>query len=255
MGNTAWELLHRFDRSETERYLNNRVEKGFTVIQTVVLAELDGLNTPNSSGEIPLENLDPTKPREEYFEHVDWVIAKAKELGLYIALLPTWGDKVSLRYAWAKGPEIFTKENASIYGKFLGNRYKKSENIIWVLGGDRDADERALEIWRSMAFGIIEGVGSKDKCLMTFHPQPFENGSSSRWFHHDDWLDFNMLQTGHDKQRNTFDQIAAEYALTPTKPVIDGEPTYEAHGLSSSHLKMDILPIMKLGSMPKFLRA
>ncbi len=85
LGDTAWELFHRLDRDDTELYFNNRIEKGFSVIQAVVLSELDGLNIPNAYGEIPLENLDPTKPREEYFKHVDWVIAKAGELGLYIA--------------------------------------------------------------------------------------------------------------------------------------------------------------------------
>src|SRR5207245_7793518 len=38
LGDTAWELFHRASREEAERYLRNRAEKGFTVIQAVVLA-------------------------------------------------------------------------------------------------------------------------------------------------------------------------------------------------------------------------
>src|SRR5689334_19645864 len=93
LGDTAWELFHRLDREEAERYLRNRAEKRFTVIQAVLLAELDGLNTPNPYGHTPLADNDPTRPNEEYFKHVDWVVNKADELGLVIGMLPTWGDK------------------------------------------------------------------------------------------------------------------------------------------------------------------
>src|SRR5689334_14147812 len=41
LADTAWELFHRLDREETDRYLRNRAAKRFTVIQAVVLAELD----------------------------------------------------------------------------------------------------------------------------------------------------------------------------------------------------------------------
>src|SRR6187399_2377346 len=77
LGDTAWELFHRLNREEAKKYLQNRADKGFTVIQAVVLAELDGLNTPNAYGDKPLINNDPTKPGEAYFKHVDYVINEA----------------------------------------------------------------------------------------------------------------------------------------------------------------------------------
>src|SRR6188474_3766922 len=230
LGDTAWELFHRLSREEADKYLKNRVEKGFTVIQAVALAEMDGLHDPNFYGEVPLENDDPTKPREAYFQHVDYIVNKASELGIYIAILPTWGDKV-FKDRWGTGPEIFNVDNAKIYGRWIGNRYKNKNNIIWVMGGDRTPDERAIAIWRSMAAGIIEAVGGYDKALMTFHPQPnaVEDGGSSKYFHSDEWLDLNMLQTGHCRENNVWDRIQVVYNRTPTKPVLDGEPLYEDH--------------------------
>ena len=59
----------------------------------LTLAENDGLRTPNPYGEVPLIDLNPEKPNEKYFEHVDYIVTKANELGLYVAILPTWGDK------------------------------------------------------------------------------------------------------------------------------------------------------------------
>src|SRR4051794_27727448 len=50
LGDTAWELFHRLTLADSERYLENRRAKGFTVIQTVALAEFDGLGTPNRQG-------------------------------------------------------------------------------------------------------------------------------------------------------------------------------------------------------------
>jgi hypothetical protein len=230
LGDTAWELFHRLTREEAEKYLKNRAEKGFTVIQAVALAELDGLHDPNPYGEIPLENDDPTKPREAYFQHVDFIINKAAELGLYIGLLPTWGDKV-FKDRWGAGPEIFNTENARIYGKWIGNRFKNKKNVIWILGGDRNPDEKAVAIWRAMAAGVAEGAGGQNKALMTFHPQPnsLQDGGSSKYFHNDEWLDFNMFQTGHCRENNVWDRVQVVYNRTPVKPVLDGETLYEDH--------------------------
>ena len=62
LGDTAWELFHRLNREEAAVYLADRAGKGFTVIQAVALAELDGLSTPNASGRGPLHDHDPTRP-------------------------------------------------------------------------------------------------------------------------------------------------------------------------------------------------
>ncbi len=224
MGDTAWELFHRCTRKEAEMYLNDRKAKGFNVIQAVVLAELDGLNTPNAEGHKPLINNDPLRPDETYFQDVDWVVQKAEELGIYMALLPTWGDKWNKK--WGVGPVIFdTPEKAEAYGKWVGHRYRDQPNIIWVLGGDRNPGKPLhYEVVRAMARGLKEGDGGNH--LMTYHPQG--GVSSSRWFGDDAWLDFNMAQTGHHLLNNpVYDMIGSDYARKPVKPCLDGEPQYE----------------------------
>jgi len=228
LGDTGWELFHRLNKVDSEKYLENRREKGFTVIQAVALAELDGLNSPNAEGEKPLINNDPTKPNEKYFAHVDWVIKKAEEKGIFIGLLPTWGDKWNKK--WGEGPEIFTLENARSYGKFLGSRYKNSPNIIWILGGDRPVEtDVQKQIIRQMAMGLREGDGANH--LISFHPTG-GNGSSSS-FHNEDWLDFNMRQNGHSlSYTERYHQTVDDYNLIPAKPVIDAEPIYEDHPIN-----------------------
>ncbi len=224
LGDTAWELFHRLNREEAQLYLSDRAKKGFTVIQAVVLAELDGLKTPNPYGHTPLINNDPTQPNEAYFEHVDFIVNEAEKLGLYIGMLPTWGDKVNKK--WGVGPEIFTPENARIYGQFLGRRYK-GKPILWILGGDRPIEsERHLAIWRAMAQGLREG--DEGEHLVTYHPMGGQ--SSSYWLHNEPWLDFNMLQSGHHSRHvANYEMIERDYNLRPIKPCMDGEPRYEDH--------------------------
>src|SRR3569833_2411330 len=136
LGDTAWELFHRLDRGEADLYLKTRSGQGFTVIQAVVLAELDGLHDPNAYGEKPLIDDDPTKPNEKYFEHVDYIVNTAAEYNLIIAMLPTWGDKVN-KCTWCKVPEIFNEKIAAVFGKWIAIRYKDKSNFIWLLGGER----------------------------------------------------------------------------------------------------------------------
>jgi hypothetical protein len=231
MGDTAWELFHRLNREEADQYLKKRTEQGFTVVQAVALAEFDGLKEQNPYGETPLLNNDPTAPNEAYFKHVDYIIDKAAEYGIVIGFLPTWGDKV-FKNTWGQGPEIFNPTNARTYGRYVGNRYKNRENIVWILGGDRNPRDGSqdLAIWRAMADGIQEGIGGADKALMTYHPQPNgRDGGASKWFQDDAWFDFNMHQNGHCRFTAVYDNITVSYNRQPTKPTMDAEPIYEDH--------------------------
>ena len=233
LGDTAWELLHRLNREEADRYLQDRARKGFTVVQAVALAELDGLSDPNPYGHLPLLDNDPARPdvkegpANDYWDHVDFVVERANALGLYFGFLPSWGDKWNKK--WGKGPEIFTPGNAAAYGEWLGRRYR-DHGVIWILGGDRPVETEAHnEIVRAMARGLREGDGGAH--LMTFHPTG--GSGSSVPFHDEDWLDFNMRQNGHVAEfTGRYDATRADYDRTPAKPVIDGEPIYEDHPVS-----------------------
>src|ERR1022692_3352804 len=193
LADTGWELFHKLSKQDATTYFAKRAQQGFNVIQAVILAELDGLHTPNASGDLPFKNDDLSQPNEAYFQYIDSLIAIAESYHLYIALLPTWGDKV-FKDSWGKGPVIFNPGNAYAYGQWIGNRYKDRTNVIWIMGGDRDPRPGSQDVatWRAMAKGVEAGVGGPGKALMTFHCQPKGTGSSSQWFQEDDWLDMNM---------------------------------------------------------------
>jgi hypothetical protein len=224
LGDTAWELFHRLTREEAREYLQNRADKGFTVIQAVALAELDGLNTPNIYGDKPLQDNDPEKPNEAYFKHLDYVIGEANQRGLIVALVPSWGDKW-FKDQWGVGPEIFTPANAKTYGAWIANRYLNSD-IVYIMGGDRaPRDEKDKNIIRAMA----EGIRSVDqgRHLLTFHPNGVH--SSFDFFPDENWLDFHMSQTGHRVGSPDYTANIKAYALRTAKPHVNGEPNYEDH--------------------------
>ena len=202
-----------------------RAEQKFTVIQAVALAELDGVSVPNAYGDLPLIDKDPAKPAVtpgsdpnnaqayDYWDHVDYIVDQANARGLYIAMLPSWGRWVNS----GRGDEpLLTPANAQTYGEFLGKRFGK-KGVIWILGGDRSP--AGFEgTWRALAKGIAIGVAGKEDysaVLMSFHPRGSE--TSSTWFHNDEWLDFNMQQTGHGLAEKTtsWARITADYDADP----------------------------------------
>lgn len=249
LGDTDWELFHRLNRSETIEFLETRSRQGFNVLHAVALAEFEGLRTPNRYGDYPLINFDPTQlaitpgnnPNDsieyDYWDHVDFVIAEAAKRGMYIGLLPTWGDKVA--HLWGDGPIIFDSVNAEMYATTLAKRYAKQWNIIWILGGDRPAvyttkingnntyfDDRP--IWRAMARGIQKIMG--EDVFIAYHTSGGSETVTSKYLHNEPWLSMNAMQSGHgSREADVWNWVARDYNMQPAKPTLDMEPCYEDH--------------------------
>lgn len=226
LGDTAWLLFSNITEEEAYTYLKNRAEKGYNVIQAVLVYATDGLKDINKMT-VKCCDVESTA----YWEHCDRIIEMAKELDLYMALLPSWGSLVKR--------EIITVKNVQTYAEFLANRYGNKENVIWVLGGDVKADgfENVYH-----TFGKTLKAETKNQ-LITFHP--FGRNSSSKWFADEEWLDFNMFQSGHRRYdqgdlgawddnavsegfygEDSWRYVIRDHKLS-NKPTLDGEPSYE----------------------------
>ncbi|KAG1705033.1 hypothetical protein DVH05_005057 [Phytophthora capsici] len=131
---TAWELMHRLNKTSIDFYLKTRAEQGYNVVQTVVISELNGTTRSNFYGHLPFNNSDPSKPNEEYFELVDWTVDLAASYGILMALVPTWGMYVN--GGWHSTERIFNESNAYQWGQYIGNRYP---GLPKILGGDSNA--------------------------------------------------------------------------------------------------------------------
>ena len=229
LGDTGWNMFHRLAQEEVVEYLDRRSRQGFNVIQASLISEHDGI-TPNVYGDQALHDEDPTRPNESFFRVVDAYLDLAARRGIYVAALPTWGHRVLP--LWSANRAIFTVENAAIYGRWLGQRYRDRTNIIWCLGGDRPAVHEGVDyrpIWRAMAEAIRAG-GSTG--LFTYHPMGGK--SSADWLNAEDWLDIHMIQSGHGEGPDvpTWGRIEYGFNLQPARPILDGEPNYEDHPIS-----------------------
>lgn len=221
LGDTAWLLFQRLNREEVDEYLKDRAGKGFTVIQSYVLRGLEATHPDGAKsllGATPLIDRDPSRPNEAFFKNVDHVINRANELGLVMALVTAKSWHVN------EHPErVFDVENAYAFGKFLGARYKENA-VLWYVGGDSSPGKDEA-VWVAMARGLKDG--SDGSQLVSYHGGG--HTSSSQWFHTADWLDFNSIQSGHRWGTTNTGFVTQDYELTPAKPTVDMEPTYENH--------------------------
>lgn len=225
LADTAWTMTSRLTLEEIDYYLRDRQRKGFTVIQ-IVLVPWGVRGNGNLSRDWPYLEDDMARPNPAYFDHIDVILDKIEQYGLYPAVVPFW-----LAGLPEPGPEEVAKHQA--YARFLGKRMGHRQ-LFWLLGADRAPDGWAGVI-RAFASELESAAGRHD-LLITHHPQGGQ--SSSRWFHDEAWLDFNMLQSGHNLDINHYYLIDGDYAKWPVKPVLDGEPAYE--NLTSGLVPFDL---------------
>ena len=246
LADTDWTMPMRLKWDDALYLMDKRVQQGFTVLQIVALdPEMDyEMRTP--CGEPALFDYDLSKRNEKYFKYLDWIIDEADRRGLYVLLLPAWGQLVvGENWGGQTFDKIVNEDNAYEYGDWIGRRYKDRGNIVWCLGGDRQPIHKGVSyknVWRRMAEGIGHGVTGCDlkwnipdvhwsDVLMTYHTCfEMETGKYSTmtyWDDEDVWIDFIMLQSGHGTKTQNYVQVKIDYNREKTMPVFDGESAYE----------------------------
>jgi hypothetical protein len=232
LGDTGWLLFTKLNREEAEKYLDDRAGKGFNVIQVMILHSLGARNAYGDSALIGQDVATPLVTpgnsfcdtvQYDFWDHIDYVIDKAAEKGIYLAMVPVWGSNVKSGHV--------NENNAAVYADWIASRYRNRSNIIWMNGGDiRGSD--SISIWKTIGLTLN---AEDNNHLITYHP--FGRTSSSLWFQKEEWLDFNMFQSGHRRYdqddtelafgEDNWKYVEMDWAKTPLKPTIDGEPSYE----------------------------
>ena len=241
LGCTAW-MLPRLSPDDVDRYLQDRADKGFTVIQFTVT----NMKRPNYQGEWPFVGDErpwtEVKLNEPYWQHIDYIVERARELGLYVSIFTWWGTG-------ANDPDEYRREEQPTrqffsdpdrhnkeFGKLLGARYNDHPHIVWVGAGEYHKmvsvmfpnNQRPMtDTHARRLVDVIRGIKETDQAgahLYTIHPISFL--SSSEEFHEADWLDFNMIQT-HAVPEFIVPLTQADWHLEPTKPTFNSEGWYE----------------------------
>lgn len=234
---TGWHLVE-LTPSEVDRYLATRTASNFNVIQGPVIIRtepfasfttLDQSMIANYAGEVALSSTSPLTLNETYLQHIDYIVDKADEHGLYVALPVVWGALFDLVF------DINSPMEAYDIGFQLGQRYMNRNNVIWIVAGEyqkiawetviRDRtvpSQTELNLIEQLAEGLAAGHGGNN--LTTIHPDGSK--SSSEHFHTATWLDFNMIQT-FSINSGVATLVENDWNKLPSKPTINAEPAYE----------------------------
>jgi hypothetical protein len=211
-------------------YLRNRGEKGFNAILVNLIEHKFCKNPPrNAADEAPFTTPgDFTTPNERYFAHADWILKEASKNGIYVLLAPIYLGYKGTDEGWSKELMALSPEKCLEYGRYLGRRYNGFDNIIWVMGGDRNP-ESALERVDLIALGIKE---HDTKHLFTAHCAP-ENDATDQ-YGGGGWLSFNTVYT----YQLVHPQLVSAYRRDPAEPFILVESSYEGeHNASEVQIR------------------
>ena len=215
VGDTHWPLLWHYSLDEAREIIDDRADKGFSVMLLSVGAFSD---RPNAEGHRSFSDRAALTPIEGYFAHADRVMDHIESRGMAVYAVALW---------WNQFNRQATVEGIGEYGRWLGERWADRANVLWVIGGDTPYRETDLASYRALANGIRAGGG---KQLMSWHPHgggPMRNAghSSSEYLHAEPWLDFSSVQ-GHAEGGRMAARVLQDYRLTPAKPVLMVEPWY-----------------------------
>jgi uncharacterized protein DUF4038/collagenase-like protein with putative collagen-binding domain len=216
-GDAPWSLISGLTNEEAELYLENRRLKGFNSV-IVNLIEHKFRGPVNRYGDGPFTTPgDFSTPNEKYFQHADWVIRKAGEKGIQVILAPIYLGYIGTDEGWIEEALANGPEKCRGWGRYVGRRYRDFDNLIWMIGGDRNPDKAREDV-----DAVAEGIKESDaRHLLTAHCHP-ENSAIDQ-YKNDGWLDLNTTYTYGIVHR----MLLADYDRAPAMPFILTESTYE----------------------------
>jgi len=230
LGDTPW-FLQKLPLEDVRRILDDRKGKGFN---TLFLEILDDSRMPSRDayGNVAFQpDRDITKPVEAYWRYADTVMDEAAQRGFFVIMSELWygaGNGLWMHHV--------TPESARVYGRFLGKRYARFKNLMWMHCGDRNPDARLAECARQLAHAVREEAPDH---LHTAHLA--HEFTSAAFFAKEPWLDANMAYT----YGASYLHVLPEYQRKdPIRPVILGETGYEGEPNA-----IELLPDAKRGDL------
>jgi len=230
LGDTPW-FLQKLKLDDLRLVLDDRRAKGFN---TLFLEFLDDQRLPSRDayGAVAFEpELDIARPVEAYWRYADRVLEEVTKRGFFVIMSELW-------YGAGKGLWMHhvTPESARTYGRFLGRRYARFQNLMWMHCGDRNPDPRLANCANELALAIHREAPHH---LHTAHLQ--HEFASADFFNDQAWLDVNMAYT----YGASYLQVTKEYQRTaPVRPVVLGETGYEKEPNA-----IELLPDAKRGDL------
>lgn len=199
IGETNW-FFARLPPETIDQILDKRQAQGFTVMFVSCRESL--YNGAGGPGNI-------SRPNEAWWAYLDDYIEKCEQRGLYVGITLGW---------WG----VARKNGDSAlydYGKYVGDRYRDKNNVIWLTLGESGGHKRKNEIPHQKMQALVDGIrdGDTGNKLLTIHAD-YRRGTSVKPSDAN-MVDFNNWQTS---------QWTAPTDLPRNGPVIGGGTVWEA---------------------------
>jgi len=237
MGDCPQSLTVNLSVSQANSYFSNRQAHGFnTMWVNLVCTTYTGGRADGSTfdgilpftGYLPggntLSHFDLSKPNEVFFARCDQMIGLAAKYNLLVFLDPieTGGWLTNMVN---NGPKACFD-----YGKYLGNRYRRFDNIVWMSGND-------YEGWRDSAndaavTAVAKGIQATD----TRHIHTIELGGSFGLSTDDpNWAEIVSLNAAYT-YFPTYAEVLKGYNRASVMPVFLVEACYDFESLGQEHV-------------------
>jgi uncharacterized protein DUF4038/collagenase-like protein with putative collagen-binding domain len=226
-GDAAWSLIANTTIDGATRYLDERRALGFNTIMVSVIEYLFSADPPrNVAGDEPfLVPGDFTKPNPAYMDHVERVLGLIADRGFLVLLAPAYLGYPNPHYpgfgkraeGWYDEVVANGTEGNRRWGEYLGRRFGRFDNVMWMMGGDRNPGP-ALEPLNALAHGL-RSTGITTPFTAHVHPED----SPIEAFPGADWLDVNPTYTYGIVHRKLID----DWNRDPAWPFFLIESTYE----------------------------
>jgi hypothetical protein len=242
LGDAAWSLIAQLSREEADFYLDDRSRKGFTVVMVSLIEHKFAAHAPaDKYGDLPFTGGLFTTPNEKYFAHADYVIQSAAGKGIVVLLDPIYlgygcGDE-----GWCSEVGAASEDDMYKWGSWVGKRYSRFSNIVWLIGGDTDPSPV-----REKILAVVKGIRETDKIhLFSAHNQPGTMAVSA-WAG-EDWLSVNNV---YNYDSLLYRPLREAYDHKPAMPFFMIESTYEnEHNSKPAQLRAQAYQSILCGAM------
>jgi len=219
VGDSPQGMIGDLSVDEARHYLANRQRAGFNSVWLNLLCnDYTGCNENGSTRDaIPPFTIvgDLSTPNESYFDRADTIISIAAEYGINVLLDPieTGG--------WLRVLERNGPVSAYEYGKYVGERYKRFPNIVWLSGND-------FQSWQNpdddqLVLAVARGIHDADpQHLQTIELNFLQSSSSDD----ENWADLVGIDSAYTYYP-TYAEVLKDYNRPVVKPVIMHEASYE----------------------------
>jgi hypothetical protein len=248
LGRSYWGIIG-LSPTNYQAAINDAVSKGFNAIEfrSPNASWQDNFVPFNGASQLPFttkvgggaytgnvtETPDFTTPNEPYWQYLDTFIAYCETQGVAVLWFPAYVGWTSGYDTSSEGWMQVMVDNGATrmttYGAYVANRYKSYGNIIWMLGGDKGAqDNPFVGSQITVEQALIDGLKSVSGQASTQYAAEWDSdttGISETNFGDELTLNSSYSFYGLD---STWSRNG--YTASPTKPTFLVEEPYDEEG-------------------------